>query len=150
MARLVGEIIGLEKTLKQFERFGEIGRKEADRAMAQTANDVRNTAIKSINAHSSKGVTYEKMDPKRTHTASSPHNPPNTDTGRLAGSIKVVRRGRSFIVGTPLKYGYYLEFGTRKIIERPWLMPAVKQALKELPKKLSEALAVAKQKAGLQ
>ena len=150
MALMVGEIKGLEATLRRFSKLGEAGQKAADKVMAQTANEVRNTAIKSINAHGSKGAVYEKENPKRTHTASAPHNPPNTDTGRLTGSIKVVRKGRAFIVGTSLPYGYYLEFGTRKIIERPWLRPAVKLAIKDMPKKLAEAFAKIKNDAGFE
>ena len=44
-------------------------------------NLVRNTAVQSIHQHGSSGRTYEKYNPRRTHTASSAGNPPNSDTG---------------------------------------------------------------------
>jgi HK97 gp10 family phage protein len=58
---------------------------------------------------------------------SRPGEAPNTDTGRLAQSIKFEFEddGLKSLVGTNLKYGAALEFGTKNMAPRPWLSTAV-------------------------
>jgi HK97 gp10 family phage protein len=93
-----------------------------------TAFDVEADAIKSIQRGPASGRTYEKFKPRRTHRASAPGEAPQSDTGRLAGSIESQRiTVLSYSVGTPLDYGRFLEFGTMKIAERPWLRPAIEK-----------------------
>ena len=47
---------------------------------------VQNTAKQSILAGGT-GKTYQKYEPRRTHTASAPNQPPASDTGFLASQI---------------------------------------------------------------
>ena len=99
---------------------------QIDKAARQTALAIQRHAVKSIQRGKPRGITYKKYKPKRTHTASAPGQAPASDTGRLAGSILPPRQiSRGYSVGTNLDYGRYLEFGTRRIAERPWLRPAV-------------------------
>jgi HK97 gp10 family phage protein len=88
-----------------------------------------NTAKQSIQQSSSSGVTYEKYNPRRTHTASSAGNPPNTDTGFLVSNIHAVidpdRLGGS--VESRADYSGFLEFGTSKMKARPYLQPALEE-----------------------
>ncbi|MFQ6016773.1 MAG: HK97 gp10 family phage protein [Kiloniellaceae bacterium] len=57
---------------------------------------------------------------------SAPGEPPRKRTGRLQDSIaaEVGPSGLSARVGTDLVYGAHLEFGTRDMAARPWLLPA--------------------------
>ena len=75
---------------------------------------------------------------------SKPGNPPAPDTGRLMGSIthRVEMEGNSIIgyVGTSVKYGVYLEYGTSKIAARPWLGPAIERNRKIIRETIGEAL----------
>lgn len=65
----------------------------------------------------------------RNFTHSLPGNPPYLQTGRLRGSIawelvdstRVGEPGIYSRVGTNLKYGLYLETGTRKMSARPYI-----------------------------
>ncbi len=62
--------------------------------------------------------------PGSSYTSSAPGEPPATQTGTLIRSMtseveKLVGR-----VGTNLKYGLYLEIGTKNIVPRPYLRPA--------------------------
>lgn len=63
------------------------------------------------------------------HTASAPGQPPAPDSGDLRDSIdgEVVRGmgGPTVEVGTDKEYGPYLEYGTSKMLARPWLRPTV-------------------------
>lgn len=102
---------------------------QVERIIIKGANDVRNTAVKSINTHQSSGITYEKYNPRRTHTASTAGNPPNTDTGYLAGNIHVVFDGdkHGASVESRADYSEALEFGTSKMAARPFMQPALEE-----------------------
>lgn len=90
---------------------------------------VHATAIKGIQK-ASIGERVTRYNPKRNVYSSKPGDPPNTDTGRLIQSIQFEfeEGGRIGYVGTNLKYGPYLEFGTERMAARPWLAPALQKA----------------------
>lgn len=52
---------------------------------------------------------------------SAPGEPPHKQTGRLLGSIAYEVSGLVARVGTNVKYGRWLELGTRRMAARPWL-----------------------------
>lgn len=93
--------------------------------VAKAASDVRNTAVKNINAHISKGRTYGN------HIASAPLNYPNADTGNLTKNIHVVfpvsGKGLVSHVESRAAYSAFLEFGTREMQERPFMQPALEE-----------------------
>ena len=100
--------------------------REATALVNRTAQNIRNTAVKSIQKQSPGGVTYEKYNPRRSHVASAKGQPPNTDTGRLAGSIRAVESGTpTAYVDALADYARDLEFGTRTMAARPFMTPAV-------------------------
>lgn len=96
---------------------------EVKRIIETGANMVRNTAVKSIQQHQSKGATYGN------HTASLPGNPPNSDTGFLASNIFVDKdnNGHGASVESRADYSEALEFGTSKMGARPFLQPALEE-----------------------
>jgi len=71
----------------------------------------------------------------------SPGAPRNV-TGRLRDSIfaRVAPGGLSAEVGTDMRYGAYLEFGTRRMAARPWLQPAFEAAKHRVRTRLRDAL----------
>ena len=101
---------------------------EIKAATAEAAVDAQGHAKKSINQQSGSGATYRKTSPKRTHKASAPGEPPNTDTGALVNSIffEFSENGLAATVGSRLIYAAALEFGTRngRIEARPFIQPA--------------------------
>lgn len=57
------------------------------------------------------------------------------DTGNLKRSIEAKQvSDKSMTIQTRTGYGAYVELGTKRMEARPYLAPAVKQALKELEK----------------
>jgi HK97 gp10 family phage protein len=93
-----------------------------------TANEVRNSAIKSIQEQTFGTPVTRSRQGGGTypHIASAPGNAPNTDTGKLVSSIAVEKTGDTeHEVGTNLDYGEYLEMGTKFMFARPWLIPAL-------------------------
>jgi len=92
---------------------------------------VQNTAKKSITAGGT-GITYEKYEPRRTHTASAPNQPPASDTGFLVSQItmKVKTHSNGSVEGSIISaapYSKALEFGTTNMTERPFMQPALEK-----------------------
>ncbi len=92
---------------------------------------VQNTAKKSILAGGT-GRTYEKYEPRRTHIASAPNQPPASDTGFLASNItmEVDVKANGSVVGQIISsapYSKHLEFGTTNMTERPFMQPALEK-----------------------
>jgi hypothetical protein len=73
-----------------------------------------------------KGSSIYGADP------SKPGEPPHKQSGRLRASVThevVALIGR---VGTNLKYGRWLELGTRIVAARPWLRPSLAACLTQI------------------
>lgn len=124
----------LQKALREFSINAD--REIAD-AVNGTAQNIRTSAVKSILRGPKTGATYKKANPKRTHKASAPGQAPATDTGRLAGSIRADVSGRKAEVYTDAKYAAPLEFGTRDIEPRPFMVPAMENERPAFRKRLN-------------
>lgn len=62
---------------------------------------------------------------KRTpHQASASGEAPATDTGKLVSSIVAAAKGFTAYVEARSVYGVWLEYGTRYMLPRPFLLPA--------------------------
>ena len=96
------------------------------RAAAQGITD----DIKQSMGTSPPGITYERYNPKRTHTASQPGYPPNVDLGNLRDSMNWFseRKGRT-IVHDGVVYGIDLELGNpaTNLEPRPFVVPVFEQ-----------------------
>jgi len=72
---------------------------------------------------------------------SLPGNPPAVQTGHLKRSITWERAGRyTRRVGTNLPYGLYLELGTKKMLARPFLRPAMEKSKDFIEKQLKDVM----------
>ena len=123
----MSEIEGLSQlnaTLKKLER--DAG-KFSKGAYIAGGKLVESDAKKSIQSKSGGEVVtrYRNGGGSYNHTVSSPNDAPNTDTGRLVSSINTELTNDAVFVGTSLEYGKFLEFGTKNMTERPWLIPAL-------------------------
>jgi hypothetical protein len=68
------------------------------------------------------GRTYRRG--KVVHVASSPDNPPNSDTGTLMGSMTWTELRPGYVViHDQTTYGVWLELGTERIAPRPFVGP---------------------------
>ena len=105
---------------------GKYGQAIADAAFAG-GQLVRSTAIRLIQSTSDGGqVTRSRLGGGQyDHTTSAEGEAPNTDTGRLVSSIQVDVTPNEVFVGSTLEYAGFLEFGTTRMAERPWLNPAL-------------------------
>jgi hypothetical protein len=87
---------------------------------------VQNRARELIQRGSKTGRIYQKYGPRRTHQASAPGEAPATDTGGLVRSVQAdmneTEREVEISAGGPAKH---LEYGTRHMAPRPFLLPAL-------------------------
>lgn len=114
------EIKGLEALRLSLNKFVFDLDKAIDDAVRLTAFAVQKEAINLIRTPSI-GKKYRKSETV-IHIASKPGDAPNTDTGRLIGSIEFThdRGSQVAFVGTNVDYGAILELS----MNRPWLEPA--------------------------
>lgn len=124
---------GLEEVRRALHEYGDVAERALDEESAATAQRVRSEAVRSIQRGPKSGRTYPPIRGRRgsPHTASAAGQPPATDTGTLVRSI-AAERGSDGVwsVGTSIRYGKYLEFGTQQMAERPWLRPAARRAFR--------------------
>ncbi len=99
--------------------------------MTAAVNAVRTETLKTLSGQRS-GRVYRVPGTGRTYTASAPGQPPAVATGNLKQHIdtKIVISENKIEgqVGTPVKYGPMLEYGTSKMLPRPWLRPSFEKS----------------------
>lgn len=119
--------------------------KAIDLAVRVTAFKVQITAMDNIREPSRSG-NFVSRGVKARHEISKEGDSPNTDSGRLIGSIAVehVRGSQEAFVGTNLDYGLFLE----TTLNRPWLEPAKDAEIKFFSDNMSNALNAQIKKAG--
>lgn len=100
------------------ELLSVAGTAQAARGMARTVGGVRRK--------------YRKARRIYGAVRSQPGEPPRKQTGRLRASVayEVDEQALSARVGTNVKYGRYLELGTKKgLLPRPWLRRALAESM---------------------
>ena len=98
--------------------------------MLEAARDVHAQTVKNLTGNRS-GRTYNVPGTHKKYAASAPGEMPASATGTLRKSVKWGVEGQEAkvvgYVGTDVKYGPMLEFGTSKMLPRPWLRPTFEQ-----------------------
>ena len=138
-------VTGGEELKRKMLMLGDKMEQAAHDGVFTTAQDVRTTAIKSIQEQSiGTWVTRSRQGGGTyPHVASAPGNAPNTDTGRLVSSIAAEKTGDTeYEIGTNLDYGEFLEMGTKHMLPRPWLIPALNVNSDNLIKNIEKAVDV--------
>lgn len=73
------------------------------------------------------------------HVASSPGEPPNADTHGLDSQIETTREaGEQIHVTSNAPYSAALEFGTSKMVERPFMRPALEKNRESITRTLAD------------
>lgn len=131
--KVVGKITGLTSLNKKMNLFKREVLENQVKAVQEATFMLHGAAVQLIQDNND-GVPQMRYSPKRMVNVSRPGEAPNTDTGRLVQSIKFDFKdgGLTGRVGTNLKYGRALEFGTSKMDPRPWLSTAVLLVSKEV------------------
>ena len=134
------KIKGLEPTLKNLRLLQNGLDKELTNVLRGGGQLIRGEAIRSIQSGPKSGHTYEKYNPRRTHKASAPGQAPASDTGNLVSQIMRVADGKNTLVESRAEYSKFLEFGTSKMLPRPFLFPASEKSTKKIVQVLIQKL----------
>ncbi len=117
------------------ERFDEVKRKigkAAEDRMMEAVNEVRNTTLETLSGPRT-GRTYLVPGTQTEYTASAPGEPPAVQLGDLRKSVKggIEKVGKDLVgfVGSDLPKAPWLEYGTTKMLPRPWLRPSFEKSL---------------------
>jgi len=134
------KITGLAEIQKALGKAGVNMDEAIDDAVKATAVKVLGNATMAIKAPSTgTWVTrYTTAGKPYDHIAAKEGESPNTDTGRLIGSIALDhQKGQGVAyVGTNLEYGFYLE----TVLNRPFLEPARREEMKGFDKRVKSAI----------
>jgi phage gpG-like protein len=142
MSRVTLDLQGGEQLAAALRAYGAKAEKHVGDAVNATGLELRGDIVKKYQRGPASGRTYEKYNPRRTHTASAPGQAPATDTGRLASSVNFKREGpMSATVGSDVVYAAMLEFGTSRIDPRPAWVPATEAMRPKFRQRLETALA---------
>lgn len=108
----------------KFEQIKKVAPQKAGRALRALAYEGLAHAKLLIDQSPADGRSYQRGG--KTHVASSPGNPPRSDSGTLYNSLHVYREGAfKQILADGVEYGVYLEFGTENMAPRPFMGPTV-------------------------
>ena len=140
-------LTGTRELKEALTRLGVNADKELSDAVKITAQAIRNNAIKSIARGTKSGDVYDKTNPRRTHRASAPGEAPASDTGRLVGSIRADIAGKEASVSANTVYAEPLEFGTRNMEPRPFMVPALEAERTAWERRLKQAVEKATRRA---
>lgn len=136
------KIEGAKSVMDALSRLDAQATNEVRDVINSTAQNIRNTAIRSVKNSPANGRVYKRG--AGSHTASSGGNPPRTDTGRLASSIAVVTddlaSNLEAEIGAYVDYAAHLEYGTRNMSARPFMFPALEQNMKGYVSKMKQVL----------
>jgi HK97 gp10 family phage protein len=119
---------GVEDATKALEKVKEDLDKDMKEILLGGGQLIRGEAVRSIQQGSKSGKTYKRYNPTRTHKASAPGEAPASDTGFLVSNIRVKEQKDVVMVSSEASYSKFLEFGTSKMLARPFLFPAFEKS----------------------
>lgn len=136
------EVKGLDALTRRFDSLTPDVAKEVRKAINVSALKVQKDVVKSVKQRSS-GRRYTKKG--KTHIASRPNSPPNTDTGNLIKNIIIttgkglITSGYTALIRSRANYSQMLEEGTGKMIKRPFMGPALRRNRKAIIENIDRA-----------
>ena len=127
------QVKGFKKVMSSLKNLEQDLEKPFREVIVGGAQLIRGEAIKSIQSGPKSGRIYEKYNPRRTHRASAPGQAPASDTGNLVRNIVVKQENPDLVkVESNATYSSFFEFGTSKMLARPFLFPATERSRKKI------------------
>ena len=116
---------GLDDVLKRLGKFEAEMEQQTKDIVSATALSIHGHAVKEIQRGKKSGAIYQRSN--KTHRASATGEAPATDTGALVSSLQLKGAGSTtmYVFTNLLNYAPFLEFGTSKMGERPFMRPAL-------------------------
>ena len=118
------QFTGVEKAIEALDKVKEDLERDMQEVLLGGGQLIRGEAIRSIQSGAKSGKTYKRYNPTRTHKASAPGEAPASDTGFLVSNIRVKDQKDFVEVRSEASYSKFLEYGTSKMLARPFMFPA--------------------------
>jgi len=118
------QFTGVEKAVEALDKVKEDLERDMQEVLLGGGQLIRGEAIRSIQTGAKSGKTYKRYNPTRTHKASAPGEAPASDTGFLVSNIRVKDQKDFVEVRSEASYSKFLEYGTSKMLARPFMFPA--------------------------
>lgn len=132
---------GLEESIQAIYLATNNVETAVDAAIRAGAAAIQTEAVTSISQGAKTGRIYKRGN--KIHQASAAGEAPATDSGDLVRRIQALKSiagDGSWLVGTSLPYGKHLEFGTKDMGARPWLIPAMEKNRKNIENSIKSAI----------
>lgn len=131
-----------------FSKVKALIEKGARIGLERAGEIVATEAVSKVKSPPKTGRIYEKYNPRRTHQASAPGEPPANDLGSLAANIHpkpTVKEGDALVkkINAAAEYSAALEFGTPKILPRPFMRPSLVEKKAEIEQVIADEIAKA-------
>ena len=138
-------VVGSVEIQANLNKISTAAKQLISHAVFKGVADVEKEAKMSIQRGGKSGIVYQRYSPKRTHRSSAPGEPPASDTGYLVNNIK--RRMDSDKLGGEVRsradYSKYLEYGTSKMMPRPYMFPALEKHRGKITQRINRAVKAA-------
>lgn len=128
MTILTFKFDGVQDATKALEKVKEDLENNMQEILLGGGQLIRGEAIRSIQTGAKSGKTYKRYNPTRTHKASAPGEAPASDTGFLVSNIRVKDEKDLVQVRSEASYSKFLEYGTSKMLARPFMFPAMEKS----------------------
>ncbi len=140
MTRPVVNLTGTEEVIKALRKIGAKADAAIEAAVKGAAQDIRSRAQFAIAKPPKTGIIYTNKKKGRSHRASAPGEAPATDTGRLRQTIIANLSGKTAEVIANAEYAAALEFGTKNMEPRPFMVPAMEATRPSFNRALSKII----------
>ena len=138
-------VVGAVEIKANLNKISTAAKQLISHAVFKGVADVEKEAKMSIQRGGKSGIVYQRYSPKRTHRSSAPGEPPASDTGYLVNNIK--RKMDMDKLGGEVRsranYSKYLEYGTSKMMPRPYMFPALEKHRGKIKTRINRAVAAA-------
>ena len=138
-------VVGSVEIQANLNKISTAAKQLISHAVFKGVADVEKEAKMSIQRGGKSGIVYQRYSPKRTHRSSAPGEPPASDTGILVNNIK--RKMDMDKLGGEIRsraaYSKYLEYGTSKMMPRPYMFPALEKHRGKIKTRINRAVAAA-------
>ena len=148
MTILTFKFDGVQDATKALEKVKEDLENNMQEVLLGGGQLIRGEAIRSIQSGAKSGKTYKRYNPTRTHKASAPGEAPASDTGFLVSNIRVKEQKDVVQVRSEASYSKFLEYGTSKMLPRPFMFPASEKSKPKIAEVLFQKIKQSLEKFG--
>lgn len=135
-------VTGTRVSRAQATRAGVSAQTETAIALGHLAKVIERDVKARLHKGPHRGRIVTRYRPERRHVTSAPNDPPANDRGQLVASIRgTVNKTKLLMeLSAAAPYAKLLEFGTRRMLPRPFLRPTLAKWRGEINRTIQQAV----------